>query len=140
MLTLRGTRYANDGNSRLQDFIVNELPFLDLAETLKFYKVACDLPQLSRALLGCNDRYFLLTALCRRFDALHSWIFTRCREVEHAPDGFLDLWARFHYKSSLGTFAGVLQEIVCDPEITIAIMSCTNEVAEPFLVQLQQEM
>ena len=54
--------------------------------------------------------------------------------------GFLDLWSRFHYKSTLGTFAGILQEIICDPEVTIAIMSCTSEVATPFLVQLQQEM
>jgi hypothetical protein len=138
---LRGTRYANDSNKWLADFITNDLPYLDYEETLAFYTTAArKLDQQSRALLGCNDRYYLLTAICHRADALHHWLFTRAREIEHEPDGFLDLWARFHYKSSLGTFAGILQEIVCDPETTIAIMSCTNDVAIPFLVQLQQEM
>jgi hypothetical protein len=138
---LRGLRYATARNTWLQRFIADELPYLDYRETLDIYKrLARELPPQGQALLGCNDRYYLLTVLCHRADAFHPWLFTRAREIEHEPDGYLDLWARGHYKSSLATFAGILQEIVCDPETTIAIMSCTNEVAQPFLVQLQQEM
>jgi hypothetical protein len=138
---LRGLRYANARNTWLQRLIADELPYLDYVETLKVYKaLSRDLPPEGKALLGCNDRYYLLTVLCHRADAFNAWLFCRAREIEYEPDGYLDLWARGHYKSTLATFAGVLQEIVCDPETTIAIMSCTNEVAQPFLVQLQLEM
>jgi hypothetical protein len=137
---LKGTRYLTAENDDLANFIVSELPYLDFFETLDFYQfMEPRLNDKGRALLNCNDRFYLLTVSLHRPDAWHPWLFERCREVESDPDGYLDLWARYQYKSSIGTFSGIIQEILIDPEITIAIMSGTNKVAVPFLIQIQEE-
>lgn len=137
---LRGSRYLTAANDALGRFIVNDLPYLDFDQTKAFYsEVVPNLDNHGRALLGVNDRFFLITGLCRRIDALHPWLFTRCREVEADPDDHLDLWARYHYKSTIITFAGAIQEILIDPEITIAIFSHTRPIAAAFLQQIMQE-
>ena len=51
-------------------------------------------PQEGKAWLGRHDRFYLLTRLLHRLDALDPWIYARCREVEAEPDDCLDLWAR----------------------------------------------
>ncbi len=89
--------------------------------------------------LGQLDRYYLGVFLCNRHDMVHPWIYERCREVEAAPDSHLDLWARFHYKSSIITFLGTIQEILCNPNITIGLLSYSARQAKPFLRQIMQE-
>lgn len=138
---LRGSRYRNADNDDLANFIVTELPYLDFDQTLEFYqRIETVDDDKAKALMNANDRYYLLTVTCKRKDAWHEWLFDRCREVEAKPDGFLDLWARYHYKSTIGTFAGIIQEIIVDPEITICILSCKDDVAKPFLVQIKNEL
>jgi hypothetical protein len=139
---LRGVRNRNPSNEWLAKFIQEQLFTLDYEETVAWYAETAR--KLSRstgelALLGCNDRYFLLTVLLGRQDAEHPWLFDRCREVELNPDGYIDLWARFHYKSSIITFADVIQEVMCDPEITVAIFSVTRPIAAKFLHQIKEE-
>ena len=87
-----------------------------------------------------NDRYFLLTCGMGRSDAIHTWIYDRCREVEKEPEGWLDLWSRFHYKSTIITLAGAVQEILRNPEITIGIFSHVLSISKQFVKQIQRAL
>ena len=140
---LRGLRYrTTPANEALAEFIQNELPYLDYEPAQEWY-TALHRPQVidyaGMALLGCNDRFYLLTGLLCRPDVNNQWLFDRCREVEREPDGHLDLWSRFHYKSTIITFGGIIQEIVCDPEIKVAIFSVVKPIAQAFLSQIKEE-
>lgn len=90
---------------------------------------------------GClSDLFFLLVVGCRRLDLAHQWLLERCDEVQNEPDGCLDLWAREHYKSTIITFGLTLQEMLRNPELTIAIFSHTRPAAKGFLRQIKREL
>jgi hypothetical protein len=93
-----------------------------------------------KAALGRVDRYYLLTVLLHRPDAIHPWLYARCREVEAEPDECLDLWSRGHYKSTMITFAGIIQEILKDAEITIAILCYVKALSAKMLGQIKSEI
>lgn len=112
-------------------------------EALDFYEdmakdPACD--NWTVAELGKKDRFFLLVCLFNRMDFLHPWLYERTREVEANTDECLDLWARDHRKSTVITYAGSIQEILNDPEITIGIFSHTRAIAKDFVNQIKQEL
>lgn len=125
--------------------IIEELhkPSTSMAQALDIYAnliedPGCTDPMIAE--LAAWDRFFLGLAICNRNDLKHPWIYDRCREVEHDPDGYLDLWFREAGKSSLGTFLGILQEIIRDPEITVGIFSHTRPIAKSFLRQIKMEL
>ena len=96
------------------------------------------IPQLRNLCL--TDLYFLLRYGLGRADCDNDWVFERCREVQADPDGYLDLWSREHYKSTIVTLALTIQNILNDPELTIGIFSHTRPIAKAFLRQIKQEL
>lgn len=87
--------------------------------------------------LALTDLFFLGVYVLGRPDADNDWVFARCREVQAAPNGYLDLWAREHFKSTIITHWLTIQDILADPEVTFGIFSHTRPIAKQFLRQIK---
>ena len=92
-----------------------------------------------------NDLFFVLFFVVHPFNPKgeytvnHPFIVDACRQVEEGPDDFtLDLWARFHYKSSIITTAETIQYVARNPELTTGIFSYANKPAKKFLFSLRE--
>lgn len=89
--------------------------------------------------LALRDLFFLGVYVLNRPDADNDWVFARCREVQAAPNGYLDLWAREHFKSTILTCWLTIQDILNNPEMTFGIFSHTRPIAKAFLRQIKLE-
>ena len=89
--------------------------------------------------LALRDLFFLILHIFGRKDVDRDWLYERCREVQRRPDGYLDLWFREGYKSTIITFALTIQDILNDPELTVGIFSATRPIAKAFLRQIKRE-
>lgn len=116
---------------------LTDLTFPEIADLTERLLSKGTVRDLRRAAEG--SLFFFLVAILRRPDALHPWIYDRCNMVQRDPDGHLDLWARFHYKSTIITFAQTLRDIARDPELTFGIFSHTKGIARGFQKQIKRE-
>lgn len=90
--------------------------------------------------LGRRDLFFMLVFILGVTVGNNDFCFARCREVQANPNGFLDLWAREHFKSTIITYALTIQTIALDREVTIGIFSFNRPIAKGFLKQIKRAM
>ena len=97
-----------------------------------------------------TDLYFLIRFGFNRADIAHPWLLARCQEVQNAPNGYLDLWAREHLKSTIITYALTIQDILASHgenplpkwngvEPTFGFFSHTRPISKGFLRQIKRE-
>jgi predicted phage terminase large subunit-like protein len=127
-----------------------------LPTTLEQYKALdLSLAEMSEAerfrvywVLARADLYFLLsrvlsTSKAKREDGSplveHPWLLSRCRDVQQGSNETLDIWARYHFKSTIKTFAELIRQLLIDPDKTFGILSHTRPIAKSFLRQVKHE-
>jgi len=101
-----------------------------------------------KRLLLRTDLFFLLWYGCNKHYIAKQWLLDRCKEVEAEPNGYLDLWSREHFKSSIITYGKSIQDIIAshgeeslsewERETTIGILSVTRPLAKSFLREIKQ--
>lgn len=98
-------------------------------------------------LLCLADRYYLTRYVLSVGSVIggfgektEQWCLDRSREVQKESNNILDIWSRGAWKSTLKTFAGTIQDILRDPEITIGIFSHTRNIAYGFSNQVMREL
>ena len=96
-----------------------------------------------------KDLFLLIAGACSRYDMLNKWCLDRSREVQAAPYGFVDLWPREHYKSTIITFGLTIFDIINShgeglkanvTPLTNGIFSYTRPIAKAFLRQIKLEL
>jgi len=132
---------------------------MDQSKTIEDYHL------LLKNLLECsaNEKVAILRHLCRtdlffllwyglgRKDIARPWLMDRCFEVQQNPNGYLDLWAREHYKSTIITYGKTIQDILSSHgdnplpfwkgiEPTFGLFSCTRPLAKGFMRQIKREL
>lgn len=91
-----------------------------------------------------DDSYFRLTHILNivpREIVSIDWVYDRCREVEREPWGYIDLWAREHFKTTVITENGLIGDILKDPEGTSAVFSFNRpqakKIVSPVIAELE---
>lgn len=86
------------------------------------------------------DLFFFSYFVLNLFPLNHPWVLDRVYEVQDAHDGYLDLWSRGHYKSTIKTFCLPMWKIIRNPEARILFFSHTKAMAGVFQLRCKTEM
>ena len=70
----------------------------------------------------------------------NQWILNRCRDIQYDSHEVLNIWSRYHCKSTLMTFAFTIFNLIQNPNETIGIFSVTKGIADEFVGQIKTEL
>jgi len=86
-----------------------------------------------------NDLFFIVCFVMEIPNCNRPFVVQMCKEVESGPDGWcLDLWSRWHFKSSIKTKARTIQRMLKYPEKCTMIASHTRPIAKKFMRSIMQ--
>ena len=71
---------------------------------------------------------------------MRPFLFNRCMQVQSDPDFHVDIWARDHMKSTIITLLKTIQDILCNPEITICVYSYNSTISRSFVRQIRENL
>lgn len=87
-----------------------------------------------------NDLWFILYFVMGIKDANHPFVVKQCQMVENGPQSdTMDIWARFHFKSTIITTAETLQFHLKNPEACTGIIAYSRPAAKKFLRGIKRE-
>lgn len=88
-----------------------------------------------------NDLFFILFFVMEIPIANHPFPVEMCHMVEDGPDSdTLDVWARYHMKSTTITQGETIKYIVNNPELCHCILSYKKPAAEKFLMAIKETL
>lgn len=90
-----------------------------------------------------KDPYFRLSYVLNIIPAEvidNDWAFERAWEVERDKWGYVDLWPREHFKTTIITENGTLGDILNDPNATVCLFSFNRPIAKKIMAPVIQEL
>ena len=102
-------------------------------------KTEIEKKQIIRTLCRVDRVYLLACILSVKPLVKNKWLYNTCREVEKNTDNCIDLWARGHFKSTIITYGGIIQEFLIDPTLKICIFSYSKDMAKKFFIQIKEQ-
>jgi len=93
-----------------------------------------------------NDLWFVVYFIVKPFaegnhkSFNHPFLVRACREVQSGPkDCTLDMWARFHYKTSIITIGETLQDMLRKPEEAVGLFAYKRAIAtQKYIFQIKR--
>ena len=119
---IKGYEYANDYVEAISK--LNEKQSISNVEVIEHFVL--------------TDLFFILFFILRIPPANHPFVMDMCKEVETGPStDTIDIWGRFHYKSTIITISETVQYHLRHPERCSCIFSYKKAAAEKFLLSIR---